>query len=523
MSDCIVIGSGPSGAACAKALIGCGRKVRMLDAGLTLEPEKAEAVRTARAKVDMLRPETAPWLQASSTQPIADIPRKLIFGSDFPYREADVHLRLHSEGVGLEPSFAFGGHSNIWGAAVMPYADRDIAGWPIGARDLAPHYEACARLLKFSAEEDDLVEDFPLYATPSGQVSASSQARSLLGTMSRNRARLAAQGVKFGRARVAIRSSNSGEGCVYCGLCLSGCPDGLIFKTPPWIEGMAADGRLDYQPNVVVETIREEGDVALVSAYDLHTRAPIEFRTKRLFVGCGPIATTSILLRSGGLHGSAVRLKDSQYFLLPLLTMAAARNVADERLHTLSQIFMEIVDNKIGDATTHLQIYSYNSLIAAEVRRKLRGLDLLARPLLARLLLIQGYLHSDLSGGIDVMLEGSPGSDRIRLVPIVNPQTRPALGRVVRKLLGMTRLTAAMPVAMLLKVGEPGRGFHCGGSFPMSETPGSTETDTLGRPFGWQRIHAVDATVLPSIAATTITFTVMANAHRIGVNASALD
>jgi hypothetical protein len=31
-----------------------------------------------------------------------------------------------------------------------------------------------------------------------------------------------------------------------------------------------------------------------------------------------------------------------------------------------------------------------------------------------------------------------------------------------------------------------------------------------------QRVHAVDATVLPSIPATTITFSAMANAFRIG-------
>jgi choline dehydrogenase-like flavoprotein len=33
---------------------------------------------------------------------------------------------------------------------------------------------------------------------------------------------------------------------------------------------------------------------------------------------------------------------------------------------------------------------------------------------------------------------------------------------------------------------------------------------------GWRRIHLVDASVLPDIPATQITFSVMANAHRIG-------
>jgi len=50
----------------------------------------------------------------------------------------------------------------------------------------------------------------------------------------------------------------------------------------------------------------------------------------------------------------------------------------------------------------------------------------------------------------------------------------------------------------------------------MSANPSGLETDLLGRPQGLKRTHIVDSSVLPSIAATTITFTVMANAHRIG-------
>jgi choline dehydrogenase-like flavoprotein len=50
----------------------------------------------------------------------------------------------------------------------------------------------------------------------------------------------------------------------------------------------------------------------------------------------------------------------------------------------------------------------------------------------------------------------------------------------------------------------------------MSSHPTGFASDTLGRPAGLTRVHAVDSSVLPSIPATTITFSVMANAHRIG-------
>jgi choline dehydrogenase-like flavoprotein len=72
-----------------------------------------------------------------------------------------------------------------------------------------------------------------------------------------------------------------------------------------------------------------------------------------------------------------------------------------------------------------------------------------------------------------------------------------------------------------LRVGQPGRGFHTGGTFPMRSKPGAFETDVLGRPYGFSKVHLVDSSVFPSLPATTITLSVMANAHRIGTAVSA--
>ncbi len=74
----------------------------------------------------------------------------------------------------------------------------------------------------------------------------------------------------------------------------------------------------------------------------------------------------------------------------------------------------------------------------------------------------------------------------------------------------------------MLDLPPAGKSYHAGGSFPMAAAPGPLETDRLGRLGGRGRIHLVDASVLPNVAATTVTFTVMANAHRIGQEAARL-
>jgi hypothetical protein len=90
------------------------------------------------------------------------------------------------------------------------------------------------------------------------------------------------------------------------------------------------------------------------------------------------------------------------------------------------------------------------------------------------------------------------------------------------KLLRASGASGLFPLLPLLRPGLPGRGFHSGGTFPMKANPASMESDILGRPAGYRRIHAVDSTVFSSIPATTITFTAMANAHRIGTLAAEL-
>jgi hypothetical protein len=146
----------------------------------------------------------------------------------------------------------------------------------------------------------------------------------------------------------------------------------------------------------------------------------------------------------------------------------------------LSQLFIELNRSDISRHSVHLQLYTYSDIIGQAVRKSLGPLKMFAGSLEERLIVVQGYLHSDESPTI-----------------------------AMRRLGGLV-------VPPLLQLAEPGRGFHCGGSLPMRPRPGKFESDLLGRPQGWTNVHAVDASVLPAVPATTITFTVMANAHRIG-------
>src|SRR5262249_42725391 len=135
-----VVGSGPSGVACARALLDQGLAVRMLDAGITLEPERSETVsQLARSTPAGWSAQLIAALKSGMASGTKGIPLQLISGSVFPYRGVEPHVPATYDGVGLRPSLARGGFSNVWGSAVMPYIDADLADWPFGAAELADH------------------------------------------------------------------------------------------------------------------------------------------------------------------------------------------------------------------------------------------------------------------------------------------------------------------------------------------------------------------------------------------------
>jgi choline dehydrogenase-like flavoprotein len=502
----------------------------MLDAGLELEPARRRRV------ADLRSMDRASWdrdslsvLREGVDVTRGGIPLKLAYGSAFPYRDP-LDQDVASAGVHGKPSFARGGLSNVWGASMLPYRTEDMSEWPVTEEDLAPHYRAALKLMPFSARHDRLEEQFSLHQERPGMLASSSQAAGLLRDLELNSATLKAHGVTFGVSRLALKSDQSDgtAGCVYCGKCLYGCPYELIYNSSHTLERLQANADFKYRPRVVVEQVSEIASEVEVNGTTLGEDQAFRMRAERVFMACGVLSTARVMLTSLDAFEHPIYAVDNCYFLLPLLRYRSQSAATDEQLHTLAQVFIEVLDPAIGPQTAHLQVYTYNELLGDEVARILGPLDRLLpaslrRGMLGRLLLVQGYLHSDLSARIRITLRRSESDHRARLelAPEKNSLTRPALSALMRRLWSERGSIRAVSVSPALRVGEPGRGFHTGGTFPMRHSPGAFETDVLGRPYGFSRVHVVDASVFPSLPATTITLSVMANAHRIGAAALA--
>jgi choline dehydrogenase-like flavoprotein len=168
----------------------------------------------------------------------------------------------------------------------------------------------------------------------------------------------------------------------------------------------------------------------------------------------------------------------------------------------------------------HIEVFSYSdflkrALMATPLRFALWNRWMQGQ-MFNRLLVLQCFLHSDESSRLRLRL-GRDASGRPKL-EVKGVVERGVYWRSIKaglKLAGNGLKLGGVPVVPAMQFAEPGRSYHSGGTFPMRGSPGRLETDVLGQLPGLPRVHFVDASVLPSIPATTITLTVMANAHRI--------
>lgn len=521
MAKVTIVGSGPAAAAATLALLRAGRdEVEILDVGEQLEPDR----RRLLASVADLRP--AHWPASTrcelSRQPVAEargeLPQKRLFGSDFPFRDLGQLNALTAEPGGnrLSVSGAFGGFSNAWGSQVMPFSQPTLDAWPIGYDAMLPHYRAMLQHIPFTGADDDYSEWFPLLADADPLPRLAAPSAAVLSRYSRHRTAIRRRGVTIGMARLAMDSPR----CIECGLCLTGCPYGLIYASSHTLAPLVERGDVTYRSGLLVLRTGEDEKSPWIEARDLRTGEIEMLRTDRVLLACGGLGSTRVALNSIRRQSRRVTLQESVQLVLPFLSGRAHRDPRTYSTFTLNQFNMLIEYGRRGLDLAQIHLYPYNPAFEDALPGPLKKTEAVSRPILKRVVAGLGYLPSWASPRVEVAVDAGTGDalPPVHLKARANSATKGALMRVVGKMLAVAPALDLWPVIPSLRLSGPAKSYHFGGSFPhVAGAPreGRFESDALGRPREWRRIHLIDASVFPSVAATTFTLTVMANAHRI--------
>jgi choline dehydrogenase-like flavoprotein len=332
-----------------------------------------------------------------------------------------------------------------------------------------------------------------------------------------HRAQVRSHGITVGRARLAFRA----DACSRCGLCMTGCPHQLVYSASHTFDRLRADGRITYRPGLLALRLEEEDGAPIATVRNLFTGATDRLTADRIFVACGAIGTTRLVLGSLGRYDSPVTMQESVQFVMPALSVRPTADPRHATNFTLNQFNLLYDHTGEGVDLCQIHFYDYNPAFLASLPSPLRAPS--AEPLLAnflrRVTVGLGYVPGWASPRVKITAR-HPGGSGDGLADLVVDRAGPdgwppMLTALVRAFLRVSPALDLWPVLPALTVSAAAKSYHFGGSFPHAANRTSTATDTQGRLDAWDNIHLVDASVFPSIPATTFTLTIMANAHRI--------
>jgi choline dehydrogenase-like flavoprotein len=408
----------------------------------------------------------------------------------------------------------------------MPFSPATFADWPFDFARLRPHYQAMLGTIPFAAEEDALAAQFPLLAPAQPLPALAPRTEAVLRRAERRQADLERHGMVVGRARLAFEANS----CVRCGLCMTGCPYRLIYSAAQTIDRLRAAGRVRYHEGLLALAIGQEGTTPFVVVRDLRSGKTERIVADRLYVGCGAVGTTRLVLDSLRLYEQDVTMAESAQFVLPMLSRVPVPDPRQDASFTLNQFNLVVSTGGSDRDVSQIHFYPYSDAVAEALPAllKTRAATTVATALLRRLTIGLGYLPSWESPVMQVRLRASRRSG----VPSgldVSGDEQPALANhmfrdVMQRMVRAAPMLDLWPVVPQAFLSAPGKSYHFGGSLPhrRSAVDGPLTTDTHGRLRCWPAVHFVDASVFPTVPATTFTLTIMANAHRIARESLAL-
>ena len=477
MTTALIIGSGAAAAGAALALSHRENlKITVIDIGLQLEVDREQLVEALASSSPDEWDEQA--IELVSKQPVASrnpgVPEKRLFGSDYPFRNVGQLAGLTAVN-GAHASLispAYGGFSNVWGAQIMPFTEAAFESWPVNAATMRCHYEAILHQIPFAGEEDDLTAQFPLMRPPAPLPLMSPRSLGVLKAYEKHKSKLNDRGITVGKARLAFDA----EKCIRCGMCMTGCPYGLIYSAAQTFDALRRASRVTFYGGFLALKIIEEANQGTVITREIATGRIRRFEADRVYVACGAIGTTRLVANSLGLFDVDLPMLESRQFVLPLLSLRATEDPRSKRDFTLNQFNMIIAPDGGSVDISTLHFYTFNPAFINGLPSVLRArsAEWLQVQLLRRLTVALGYLPSWNSPRLRVHI----GSRRDHLdLPDFHisseappPGQSQMLRAVLLRLFRSARTLDLYPVIPLLRLSAPGKAITGAGAFPIPLT-----------------------------------------------------
>ncbi len=509
-STVCILGSGPAAVSAGWAMASAACRIILVDAASDVaQPPPVPAA---------TRGDTAAWpsflgsdLRALATSPGVSPKLRTIAAASTvaDYLSAN---RIIGDGFTAVGALSAGGLSTGWGAVAPAFDRSDLSECPIDLEALRPSYHRVAARIGLSgATSDDLSsfqgDGFALQPPlpPSGN------ARSVLDRYESRRARIASA---IGRPRLAVLSETLADrqSCDLLGRCFWGCPRQSIYDSRHDLRGLMRSGHVERADGRIATALRRDGGRWRVELTDRDGRPADAIEADIVILAAGTLASTRLALDAAAVFDRPVPLTTNPAIAFAVWNQSRLGAAVDARTFGLAQLAMRV---PLGESYAYGLLYEAATMPLSDLIDAIplsrSGARKLVRGLLSSLLVGLVYLPGSLSAHRARLERQSDGLSHLRIegrFAETYDLQRQAVMRVLRRdfrRLGMLVLPGSERAL------AAGADAHYAGTLAEREDA-SASRGILGLP----GLVAVDGSVLTGLPAKNPTFSIMANADRIG-------
>lgn len=483
----IILGSGPAAVSAAFPLLEAGFHVRMVTADEAV-PVVAKDSPESIPDVGGLSPKVRTLIGLKGLQ---------------AYQQAN---GIECEKFSAQGSLLSGGLSRVWGVVAPIWQPNDFRGFPFDFSVMAPHYQKVAMRVPWSGEVPPQQAEIAPFRSHE-PVPVASPIRRLL--------RIKKAGIGFQRACNMVARENISEfsPCKLCNKCFQGCEANALYRADKELEKLVTFSNFELLRSFVVKQIVTKND----GSYKIKTidqkGKHVSFEADQVLVGLGAIASTALISPM-----LKEELRPKRLYTTPSLAFSfidpislITRPRAD---YALAQISFDVELKDNDDNRAYGTIYRASGLEDEQFLDSTRIPRLLARPLIRWLkpALYIGLVFVPGKFSDNKLCFRCVGERQVMKITGGNQaKTKSVLQGVVRKLLKPLYRAGLFYIPFSMRQLSCGADSHYGGSLPMGST-----LDSNGEVFGYPGLYIIDGASLSNLPAKHLTFTIMANADRIG-------
>tara|TARA_B100000768_G_scaffold182020_1_gene208491 strand:- start:4137 stop:5597 length:1461 start_codon:yes stop_codon:yes gene_type:complete len=434
------------------------KKIYVIDAGLT----KDNSLIVAKKDCDIKMPS----------------PKFKIQANHYVYNSFRSMLNITSQGFEAIGSLAKGGLSNIWGATIQPYSNKELSEFPYNYEDVKDIYTRIYQILIGSRRKLLVKKEIK-----HGQFIISDP---LLAINSR------------GNNSDYCHLKSCGEGCINC--------NKNIFNSKDAIDNFINLNKIEYLPGLFIKSILMEDGFYFIKCMELSSDKIVLIKASIIYCCLGAISTSKIVLSMSRNTSEAPLLSTpgGSFFLFSF------RNF-HKKNHSILSSKSFTGSEEAGNYEGNIFPFSKN-LICTYFGEFLGGIInfIFRKVLFSRLFIANIYFDSDMSSSIIACK-----NDRL----IINSRTPVILKLFFKKTMGLIRKEffseGLLVVPFSEKLLAPGQDIHYGGSIPMKKNPQKSQCNFNGELEGFKDFYIADASSMPFLASKGQSFNSMVNAYYI--------